>query len=67
VLPQTVVEKIVNLDLYETPFGYLVESALLTISGKNETWVAAHGELLRNIMERYMEMSESRWTEKLKK
>ncbi len=67
VLPQTEEEKIVNLDLYETPFGYLVESALLTISGKNETWVAAHGELLRNIMERYMEMSESRWTEKLKK
>lgn len=67
VLPQTDEEKTLNLDLYETPFGYLVESALLTISGKDEEWVAGHGELLRNIMERYMGMSESRWTEKLKK
>lgn len=67
VLPQTEEEKTLNLDLYETPFGYLVESALLTISGKDEEWVAGHGELLRNIMERYMDMSESRWTEKLKK
>lgn len=67
VLSQTDEEKTLNLDLYETPFGYLVESALLTISGKDEEWVAGHGELLRNIMERYMGMSESRWTEKLKK
>ena len=54
-------------DLYETPFGFLMECALLTISKKDRTWVEENGDLLYEIMSRYLAMTEERWTEKLKK
>lgn len=54
-------------DLYETPFGFLVECALLTISKKDETWVEINNELLYGILSLYLNMTEERWTEKLKK
>lgn len=54
-------------DLYETPFGVLMECALLTLSGKDTTWVEANNELLYGILSLYLSMTEERWTEKLKK
>lgn len=64
-LLESVEEK--ETDLYETPFGYLVECALLTISGKDSEWVVEHEELLLGFLTEYMKMTEERWTEKLKK
>ena len=54
-------------DLYETPFGILMECALLTISKKNTEWVVENNELLYGILSLYLSMTEERWTEKLKK
>ena len=54
-------------DLYETPFGILMECALLTISKKNMGWVVENNELLYGILSLYLGMAEERWTEKLKK
>ena len=54
-------------DLYETPFGFLMECALLTISKKDAAWVEINDELLYGILSLYLGMTEERWTEKLKK
>lgn len=54
-------------DLYETPFGFLMECALLTISKKDAVWVEGNNELLYSILSLYLGMTEERWTEKLKK
>ncbi len=54
-------------DLYETPYGFLVECALLTISQKDKVWVEENGDMLFSMMSLYLKKTEERWTEKLKK
>lgn len=54
-------------DLYETPYGFLVECALLTISHKDKEWVEGNGDMLFSMMSHYLKKTEERWTEKLKK
>lgn len=56
-----------EVDLYETPFGYLVDCAMIHISGQSSDWVQVNNDLLYSYLKEYYQMRETRWTEKLAK
>lgn len=55
------------VDLYETPFGYLVDCAMIHISEQTDSWVQENEGLLYVFLKEYYQMKESKWTEKLVK
>ncbi len=62
----SVLEK--EVDLYETPFNYLIENTLLHISKKDPSWVLNEEKgLLYKFLCEYCNMNEKLWTEKLPK
>lgn len=54
-----------EVDLYETPFGYLVDCAMIHISEQTNSWVQENEGLLYGFLKEYYQMKETRWTEKL--
>lgn len=57
-----------EVDLYETPFNYLIENTLLHVSKKDVAWVIANeADLWYRFMSEYCKMTEKLWTEKLPK
>ena len=57
-----------EVDLYETPFNYLIENTLLHLSREGTEWVKAEEKgLLYNFLCEYCKMNERLWTEKLTK
>ena len=56
-----------EVDMYETPFSYLVESSMIHIAAQSKEWVIEHLDLLYGLLDEYSKMTENKWKEKLTK
>ena len=56
-----------EVDLYETPFGYLVDSIMIHIASQSPEWVKENEDTLYQFLEEYAKMMETKWKEKLTK